>query len=49
MTSQLRKDIMKRSRLKCKANKSGEPADKTAYKTQRNLVAKLNKESKILS
>ena len=37
---------MKRSRLKNKANKSGKPADKTAYKTQRNLVVKLNKEAK---
>ena len=46
MTSQLRKAIMKRSRLKNKANKSGKLADKTAYKTQRNLVVKLNKEGK---
>ena len=46
MTSQLRKAIMKRSRLKNKANKSNKPADKTAYKTQRNLVVKLNKEAK---
>ena len=35
MTSQLRKAIMKRSRLKNKANKSGKPADKTAYKTKK--------------
>ena len=46
MTSQMRKAIMKRSRLKNKANKSGKLADKTAYKTQRNLVVKLNKEAK---
>ena len=46
MTSQLRKAIMKRSRLKNKANKSGKPANKTAYKTQRNLVVKSNKETK---
>ena len=46
MTSQLRKAIMKRSRLKNKANKSGKPANKTAYKTQRNLVVKSNKEPK---
>ena len=48
MTSQLRKAIMKRSWLKNKANESGKPADKTAYKnkTQRNLVVKLNKEVK---
>ena len=32
MTSQLRKAIMKRSRLKNKANKSSKPANKTAYK-----------------
>ena len=38
MASQLRKATM--------ANKSGKPADKTAYKTQRNLVIKLNKEAK---
>ena len=37
---------MKRSRLKNKANKSGKSADKTAFKTQRNLVVKLNKEAK---
>ena len=37
---------MKRSRLKNKANKRGKPADETAYKTQRNLVALLNKEAR---
>ena len=46
MTSQLRKAIIKRSRLKNKANKSGKPADKTAYKTQTNFAVKLNKEAK---
>ena len=46
MTSQLRKAIMKKSRLKNKVNKSGKLADKTVYKTQRNLVVKLNKEAK---
>ena len=46
MISHFRKAIMKRSRLKNKANKSGKPADKTAYKTPRNLVVKLNKEAK---
>ena len=45
MTSQLRKAIRKRSRLKNKANKSDKPADKAAYRTQRNLVFKLNKEA----
>ena len=33
MISQLRKAIMKRPQFKNKANKSGKPADKTAYKT----------------
>ena len=46
MTSQLRKAIMKRPQFKNKANKSGKPADKTAYKTRRNLVVKLDKEAK---
>ena len=46
MTAQLRKAIMKRSPLKNKANKSAKLADKTAYKTQGNLVVKLNKEAK---
>ena len=47
MISQLRKAIMKRPGLKNKANKNDKPADKTAYKAQRNLVVKLNKEAKI--
>ena len=46
MTFELRKAIMKRSRLKNKANKSGKSADKTACNTQRNLVVKLNKKVK---
>ena len=46
MTSQLRKAIMERSRLENKANKSSKPADKTAYKTQRNLIVKLNEQAK---
>ena len=37
---------MKRCRLKNKANNSGKSADKTAHKTQGNLVVKLNKEAK---
>ena len=37
---------MKRSRLKNKANKSGQPVDETAYKTQSNLVVQLNKEAR---
>ena len=46
MTSRLGEAIMKRSRLKNKANKSVTPADEKAIKTQSNLVVKLNKESK---
>ena len=46
ITSQLRKALMKRSRRKDKTNKSVKPADKTVYKTQRNLVAKLNEKAK---
>ena len=45
-TSQLRKTITKIYQLKNKANSSSNLADKTAYKTQRNLVVKLNKEAK---
>ena len=36
---------MKRSRFNNKANKSGRPVDKTAYKTQRNLGVKLNQKT----
>ena len=46
MTSQLRKAIMKRSRLKNKANKSGKLDDKIAYEKHRNFVVKLNKDTK---
>ena len=47
MTSQLKKGIMKGSRLKkqIKANKSGKPADKTVYKTHRNFVVEEAKKS----
>ena len=45
-TSQLRKAIMKWPQFKNKANKSGKPSDKTAYKTWRKLVVKLDKEAK---
>ena len=48
MTKQLRKEIMKRSRLKYIANKSKRPEDFAAYKRQRNLIAKLNKQQKKL-
>ena len=46
MTSDLRKAIMKRSRLKNKANKSGNLVDIIAFKKQRNLVVRLNKNAK---
>ena len=42
----LRKEIMKRSRLKNKANKSKNVDDFKKYKTQRNLVTNLNKKLK---
>ena len=42
----LRKEIMKRSRLKNKANKSGKEDDKRLYKVQRNKVTKLNNKLK---
>ena len=42
----LRAAIMKRSRLKNITNKSQLPADLSKYKTQRNLVVKLNKKHK---
>ena len=43
----LRQAIMKRSRLKNKANKTKEPTDIKNYKKQRNYVANLNKEAKL--
>ena len=42
----LRADIMTRSQLENKANKSQLPADLSKYKKQRNLVVKLNKKYK---
>ena len=42
----LRKEIMKRSRLKNKANKSGKEEDKRLYKIQRNKVSILNNKLK---
>ena len=42
----LRKEIMKRSRLKNKANKSGKEGDKRLYNIQRNKVSKLNSKLK---
>ena len=46
LNKSLRAAIMKRSRLKNKANKSQLPADMSKYKKQRNLVVKLNKKHK---
>ena len=43
----LRQAIMKRSRLKNKANKTKDPTDIKNYKKQRNYVANLNKEAKL--
>ena len=42
----IRKAIMKRSQLKNKANRTKNLEDITKYKKQRNLVVKLNRESK---
>ena len=42
----LRKAIMKRSQLKNKANRTKKLEDFTKYKKQRNLMVKLNRESK---
>ena len=42
----LRKAIVKRSQLKNKANRTKRLEDITKYKKQRNLVVKLNRESK---
>ena len=39
----LRKQMMTRSRLKNKVNKSKNPSDIVKFKRQRNLVANLNK------
>ena len=46
MTFLIRKEIMTRSRLKNKANKSGKEEDLKTYKKQRNLVLKLNRKAK---
>jgi hypothetical protein len=48
LTKPLRKEIMKRSRLKNVANRTKLHADSQAYKKQRNLVVKLNKQHKQL-
>ena len=43
----LRQAIMKRSKLKNKANKTKDPTDIRNYKKQRNYVVNLNKEAKL--
>ena len=43
----LRQAIIKRSRLKNKANKTKDPTDIKNYKKQRNYVANLNKDAKL--
>ena len=43
----LRKQVMIRSRLKNKANKSKNPLDIAKFKRQRNLVTALNKQAKL--
>ena len=46
MNKTLRKAIMLRSKLKNRANKSKDTKDIKMYKQQRNLVVRLNKDSK---
>ena len=43
MSKRLRQAIMKRSRLKNRANKTGSPSDILLFKKHRNFVARLNK------
>ena len=47
MNKLLRKEIMKRSRLKHRYNKTSLEADLTAYEKQRNLVVNMNRKSKM--
>ena len=46
INKELRKDIMKRSRLKNKANKTKKPIDVSNFKKQHNYVVNLNKQAK---
>ena len=46
MNKSLRKAIMLQSRLKNRANRTGNEEDSKKYKKQRNLVVKLNRASK---
>ena len=47
MNKMLRQAIIKRSRLKNKANKTKNHLDIRNYKKQRNIVVNLNKEAKL--
>ena len=47
MDKNLRWAIMKRLKLKSKANKTKDPLDIMNYKKQRNYVTKLNKTAKL--
>ena len=47
VTKLIRKEIMKRSRLKNVANKTCNENDIAAYKQQRNLVVKLNRQKEL--
>ena len=47
INKELRKAIMKRSRLKNKANKTKKPTDIRNFKKQRNYVVNMNKQAKI--
>ena len=47
MNKMLRQAIMKRSRLKNKANKTKNHLDIRNYKKERNIEANLNKEAKL--
>ena len=47
MNKNLRRAIMKRSKLKNKVNKTKHPLDIMNYKKQRNYVTKLNKTAKL--
>ena len=49
VNKKLRQAIMKRSKLKNKANKTKLPVDINNYKKQRNYVANLNKRAKLNS
>ena len=47
INKELHKAIMKRSRLKNKANKTKKPTDIRNFKKQRNYVVNMNKQAKI--